>query len=135
MGDLNFYKGKHVFLTGHTGFKGMWLSLLLLRAGAEVTGFSLDAPTKGGAQALSRLGILKEMRDVRGDVRDLAALRRTFDEAAPEIVFHLAAQPIVRESYRRTVDTFAANVMGTVNLLECVRASDTVHSAQLLLAE
>ena len=135
MGDLNFYKGKHVFLTGHTGFKGMWLSLLLLRAGAEVTGFSLDAPTKGGAQALSRLGILKEMRDVRGDVRDLAALRRTFDEAAPEIVFHLAAQPIVRESYRRTVDTFAANVMGTVNLLECVRASDTVHSVLVVTTD
>ena len=96
MDDLSFYKGKRVFLTGHTGFKGMWLSLLLLRAGAEVTGFSLDAPTKGGAQALSRLGILKEMRDVCGDVRDLAALRRTFDEAAPEIVFHIAAQPIVR---------------------------------------
>ena len=135
MGDLNFYKGKHVFLTGHTGFKGMWLSLLLLRAGAEVTGFSLDAPTKGGAQALSRLGILKEMRDVRGDVRDLAALRRTFDEADPEIVFHLAAQPIVRESYRRPVDTFAANVMGTVNLLECVRASDTVHSVLVVTTD
>ena len=135
MGDLNFYEGKRVFLTGHTGFKGMWLSLLLLRAGAEVTGFSLDAPTKGGAQALSRLGILKEMRDVRGDVRDLAALRRTFDEADPEIVFHLAAQPIVRESYRRPVDTFAANVMGTVNLLECVRASDTVHSVLVVTTD
>ena len=135
MDDLNFYKGKRVFLTGHTGFKGMWLSLLLLRAGAEVTGFSLDAPTKGGAQALSRLGILKEMRDVRGDVRDLAALRRTFDEADPEIVFHLAAQPIVRESYRRPVDTFAANVMGTVNLLECVRASDTVHSVLVVTTD
>ena len=135
MGDLNFYEGKRVFLTGHTGFKGMWLSLLLLRAGAEVTGFSLDAPTKGGAQALSRLGILKEMRDMRGDVRDLAALRRTFDEADPEIVFHLAAQPIVRESYRRPVDTFAANVMGTVNLLECVRASDTVHSVLVVTTD
>ncbi len=135
MGDLNFYEGKRVFLTGHTGFKGMWLSLLLLRAGAEVTGFSLGAPTKGGAQALSHLGILKEMRDVRGDVRDLAALRRTFDEADPEIVFHLAAQPIVRESYRRPVDTFAANVMGTVNLLECVRASDTVHSVLVVTTD
>ena len=135
MDDLNFYEGKRVFLTGHTGFKGMWLSLLLLRAGAEVTGFSLGAPTKGGAQALSHLGILKEMRDVRGDVRDLAALRRTFDEADPEIVFHLAAQPIVRESYRRPVDTFAANVMGTVNLLECVRASDTVHSVLVVTTD
>ena len=135
MDDLSFYKGKRVLLTGHTGFKGMWLALLLLRAGAEITGFSLDALTKGGAQALSRLGILKEMRDVRGDVRDLAALRRTFDEADPEIVFHLAAQPIVRESYRRPVDTFAANVMGTVNLLECVRASDTVHSVLVVTTD
>ena len=67
MDDLSFYKGKHVLLTGHTGFKGMWLTLLLLRAGAEVTGFSLDAPTKGGQEALHRLGILKEMRDVRGE--------------------------------------------------------------------
>ena len=90
---LKFYAGKRVFLTGHTGFKGMWLSLLLLRAGAEVTGFSLDAPTESGAQALSRLGIRKEMRDVHGDVRDLAALSRVFREARPEVVFHLAAQP------------------------------------------
>ena len=132
MDDLSFYKGKRVFLTGHTGFKGMWLSLLLLRAGAEVTGFSLDAPTKGGAQALSRLGILKEMRDVRGDVRDLAALRRTFDEAAPEIVFHLAAQPIVRESYRRPVDTFAANVMWGRSTCSNVSAHRTPCTRYLL---
>lgn len=95
MDDLRFYEGKRVFLTGHTGFKGMWLTLLLLRAGAEVTGFSFDAPTEGGQEALRRLGILKEMRDVRGDVRDLAALSRAFHETRPEVVFHLAAQPIV----------------------------------------
>ena len=123
MDDLSFYKGKCVLLTGHTGFKGMWLSLLLLRAGAEVTGFSLDAPTAGGMEVLSRLGILKEIRDVRGDVRDLVTLQHAFREACPEVVFHLAAQPIVRTSYRQPVDTFAANVMGTVNLLECVRTS------------
>ena len=133
--DLSFYKGKRVFLTGHTGFKGMWLSLLLLRAGAEVTGYALDAPTDGGREALRRLGILKEMRDVRGDVRDLAALSCAFHEVRPEVVFHLAAQPIVRESYRQPVDTFAVNVMGTVNLLECVRTSDTVRSALIVTTD
>ena len=133
--DLSFYKGKRVFLTGHTGCKGMWLSLLLLRAGAEVTGYALDAPTDGGREALRRLGILKEMRDVRGDVRDLAALSCAFHEARPAVVFHLAAQPIVRESYRQPVDTFAVNVMGTVNLLECVRTSDTVRSALIVTTD
>ena len=133
--EIDFYRGKRVFLTGHTGFKGMWLALLLLRAGAEVTGFALDAPTQGGRKALERLGVLKEMRDVRGDVRDLSALSRAFDEARPEVVFHLAAQPIVRESYRQPVDTFAANVMGTVNLLECVRTSSTAHAVLVVTTD
>lgn len=133
--NLNFYNGKRVLLTGHTGFKGMWLSLLLLQAGAEVTGYALDAPTEGGAKALQRLGILMEMRDIRGDVRDLSALSRAFDEAKPEIVLHLAAQPIVRESYRQPALTFAANVMGTVNLLECVRMSDTVQSVLVVTTD
>ena len=135
MNVSGFYKGKRVLLTGHTGFKGMWLSLLLLRAGAEVTGYALDAPTTGGSEALRRLGILKEINDLRGDVRDYAALSRAFTEARPEIVLHLAAQPIVRESYRRPVDTFAANVMGTVHLLECVRMSDTVHSVLVVTTD
>jgi len=132
---LDFYAGRRVFVTGHTGFKGMWLTLLLLRAGAEVTGFSLDAPTEGGQGALRHLGILKEIRDVRGDVRDLTAFSHAFHEACPEDVFHLAAQPIVRESYRQPVDTFAANVMGTVNVLECIRTSDTVRSALIVTTD
>ena len=135
MDNLSFYRGKRVFLTGHTGFKGMWLALLLQRAGAEVTGFSLDAPTEGGAEALRRLGVLKGMRDVRGDVRDLSALRRAFDEVQPEIVFHLAAQPIVRASYRQPVNTYATNVMGTVNLLECVRVTDSVRSVLVVTTD
>lgn len=135
MDDLSFYKGKRVFLTGHTGFKGMWLTLLLLRAGAEVMGFSLNAPTEGGTETLKRLGILNEMCDVRGDVRDGAVLSRAFRAARPEIVFHLAAQPIVRESYRQPAETFAANVMGTVNLLECVRTSDTVRSVLIVTTD
>ena len=135
MEDLSFYRGKRVFLTGHTGFKGMWLALLLQQAGAEVTGYALDAPTEGGAEALRRLGVLKEMRGVRGDVRDLSALSRAFNEAQPEIVLHLAAQPIVRESYRQPALTFASNVMGTVNLLECVRTSDTVRSVLVVTTD
>ena len=132
---LNFYRGKRVLLTGHTGFKGMWLALLLLRAGAEVTGFALDAPTEGGRAALDRLGILKELCDLRGDVRDADALGRAFAAARPEVVFHLAAQPIVRTSYRQPVETFAVNVMGTVNVLECIRTSDTVRSALIVTTD
>ena len=120
---LNFYRGKRVLLTGHTGFKGMWLALLLLRAGAEVTGFALDAPTEGGRVTLDRLGIIKELCDLRGDVRDADALGRAFAAARPEVVFHLAAQPIVRTSYRQPVETFAVNVMGTVNVLEWIRCA------------
>ena len=132
---LSFYRGKRVLLTGHTGFKGMWLALLLLRAGAEVTGFALDAPTEGGREALRRLGVLKELHDLRGDVRDADALGRAFAAARPEVVFHLAAQPIVRTSYRQPVETFAANVMGTVNILECIRTSDTVRSALMVTTD
>ena len=132
---LSFYRGKRVLLTGHTGFKGMWLALLLLRAGAEVTGFALDAPTEGGREALRRLGVLKELRDLRGDVRDADALGGAFAAARPEVVFHLAAQPIVRTSYRQPVETFAANVMGTVNVLECIRTSDTVRSALIVTTD
>ena len=135
MKELAFYRGKRVLITGHTGFKGMWLSLLLLRAGAKVTGFSLAAPTEGGAEALRRLGVLSEMDDICGDVRDFAALSRAFAAARPEVVFHLAAQPIVRESYRIPVDTFAANVMGTVHLLECVRRTDTVRSVLVVTTD
>jgi len=135
MDELTFYKGKRVFLTGHTGFKGMWLTMLLLRAGAEVTGYALDAPTAEGRELLTRLGVLDEIRDVRGDVRDLAALGAAFDAARPEVVFHLAAQPIVRTGYASPVETFAANVMGTVHLLECVRRSDMVRSVLVVTTD
>ena len=132
---LSFYRGKRVLLTGHMGFKGMWLALLLLRAGAEVTGFALDAPTEGGREALRRLGVLKELRDLRGDVRDADSLGCAFAAARPEVVFHLAAQPIVRTSYRQPVETFATNMMGTVNVLECIRTSDTVRSALIVTTD
>jgi len=126
MSNRSFYRGKRIFLTGHTGFKGTWLSLLLLEAGAKLTGYAL-AP-QDEPNLFSLLHLDKEMHSILGDVRDFAALKRAFDEAKPEIVLHLAAQPIVRESYRAPVETFDTNVMGTVHLLECVRQSNVVKS-------
>ena len=117
--DLEFYRGKRVFVTGHTGFKGTWLCRMLLRAGAIVTGYSLGAPTEPNLFALA--DIEGKMTSVIGDVRDFRHLKDTFDAARPEIVLHLAAQPIVRDSYRDPLYTYETNVMGTVNLLECVR--------------
>ena len=119
--DLSFYKGKRVFLTGHTGFKGAWMSRALVNAGTIVTGYSLEAPTEPNLSSLS--GVADNMTSVIGDVRDFAHLKRAFDEAQPEIVLHLAAQPIVRTSYEQPVYTYETNVMGTVNLLECVRTA------------
>lgn len=122
---LRFFQGKHVFLTGHTGFKGAWLSDLLLYAGAEVTGYALPAPDGGIFQAA---GLESRMMSVMGDVRDLESLRQAFQACRPEFVFHLAAQPLVRESYRDPVGTYSTNVLGTVNLLECVRTCGGVRS-------
>ena len=119
MHDLAFYKGKRVFLTGHTGFKGSWMCRVLVEAGAEVTGYSLPAPTTPDLFSLS--GVEGQIRSVIGDVRDLAAMKAAFDAARPEIVLHLAAQPIVRDSYKNPHYTYETNVMGSVNLLECVR--------------
>lgn len=123
---VDFYKEKRVFVTGHTGFKGSWLCSILLKAGADVTGYALYPPTQPSLFEIA--GIAGRMRSVIGDVRDLAALREAFDAAQPEIVFHLAAQPIVRESYRDPHRTFDTNVMGTVNILECIRHSKTTRS-------
>ena len=122
---LDFYKGKRVFITGHTGFKGSWLCTMLLLAGAEVTGYALPPAEPGLFQII---GLEHRMRSVQGDIRDLDFLWRTFEAAKPELVFHLAAQPIVRESYRDPVGTYSTNVMGTVHILECIRRSDCVRS-------
>ena len=117
--NLSFYKGKRVLVTGHTGFKGSWLCRVLIQEGAIVTGYALEPPTEPSLFALAEIG--QGMTSVMGDVRDFGSLKKCFDEARPEIVFHLAAQPIVRDSYRDPVYTYETNVMGTVNLLECVR--------------
>lgn len=121
MVDLKFYCGKRVFVTGHTGFKGSWMCHVLTQAGAEVTGFSLPAPTQPNLFELA--GLESRMNSVIGDIRDAAALSTAFRAAQPEIVFHLAAQPIVRTSYEDPVYTYETNVMGTVHLLECIRTS------------
>lgn len=124
--DLQFYKGKRVFITGHTGFKGSWLCRMLDNAGAQVTGFALNPPTDPSLFEIAN--IAKNMHSVIGDIRDYDALKAAFDEAKPEIVLHLAAQPIVRDSYKDPRYTYEVNVMGTVNILECVRNSDCVKS-------
>ena len=126
MFDLSFYKGKRVFVTGHTGFKGAWLCRVLEKAGALVYGYSLEPPTAPSLYELSSIG--GSLKSFIGDVRDFENLKKSFDEAKPEIVLHLAAQPIVRDSYREPKYTYETNVMGTVNILECVRLSDTVRS-------
>ena len=123
---LNFYKGKKVFLTGHTGFKGTWLSRILVLAGAEVTGYSLEPPTN--PSLFDQTKTASQMKSIIGDIRDGAKLKAALVEVKPDIVLHLAAQPIVRTSYKDPVGTYESNVMGTVNILEAVRACDTVKS-------
>lgn len=126
MFDLSFYKEKKVFVTGHTGFKGSWLCKILANAGAEVTGYSLNSPTSPSLFEIAK--IKNDIHSVIGDVRDKEILKKAFDEAQPEIVLHLAAQPIVRDSYKDPVYTYETNVMGTVNILECVRNSTSAKS-------
>jgi CDP-glucose 4,6-dehydratase len=119
-----FWKGKKVFITGHTGFKGSWLSFWLWEMGASVTGYALDPPTRPGLFEL--LQLKSKIKSVRGDVRDLNNLKKHIKGA--EIVFHLAAQPLVLESYKNPVDTYATNVMGTLNLLEAFREHKTLKA-------
>lgn len=124
--DLSFYNGKSVFITGHTGFKGSWLCKILSNAGAKVTGFSLIPPTTPSLFQIAN--IESDVNSVIGDVRDYKAMYDAFSKAQPEIVFHLAAQPIVRDSYKDPAYTYETNVMGTVNILECIRNSNCVKS-------
>lgn len=124
--DLSFYKNKRVLITGHTGFKGAWLSRILVNAGAVVTGYALDAPTS--PSLFEAADIADGMNSVIGDIRDFDKLKAVFDEIQPEIVFHLAAQPIVLTSYEQPKYTYETNVMGTVNVLECVRHCESVRS-------
>ena len=124
--NINFYKGKNVLVTGHTGFKGSWMCKMLVKAGANVTGYALKAPTNPSLFEIAE--IEKSINSVMGDIRDYGKLKSVFDEVQPEIVFHLAAQPIVRDSYRDPLYTYETNVMGTVNILECIRNTSCVKS-------
>lgn len=123
---MDFFLGKKVLVTGHTGFKGTWLCRMLVNAGATVTGYSLKPPTNPNLFELA--GLEGKINSIIGDIRDYKHLVAVFKETQPEIVLHLAAQPIVRDSYKDPRYTYETNVMGTVNLLECVRGSSSVRS-------
>jgi CDP-glucose 4,6-dehydratase len=118
------WKGRRVFLTGHTGFKGGWLALWLTQLGANVRGYALDPSSNPNLFTLARVGALVD--DIRGDIRDAARLEQAMKEFAPEIVFHLAAQPLVRYSYEDPVGTFETNVIGTARVLDSVRRTPSV---------
>ena len=126
MTSPGFWAGRSVFVTGHTGFKGSWLCLWLQRLGAQVTGFSLDVPTQ--PSLFEEADVAHGMRHISGDVLDLSAVRTAISDARPEVVFHLAAQSLVRRSYVDPVDTYATNVMGTVHVLDAVRQVDSVRA-------
>lgn len=123
---MGFYENKKVLVTGHTGFKGSWLCEILLNMGADVTGYSLNPPTEPNLFNLTKLE--NRMKSIIGDIRNLDHLKNVFEDTQPEIVFHLAAQPIVLDSYKDPVYTYETNVIGTVNILECIRFNRCVKS-------
>jgi CDP-glucose 4,6-dehydratase len=128
-----FWHGKSVFVTGHTGFKGGWLSLLLHRLGARVTGYALEPPTQPNLFEVA--GLARSIDSITGDVRDLKALRQSLLRAKPQFVFHLAAQALVRESYADPIDTYSTNVMGTVNVLEALREAESVRATVIVTSD
>ena len=128
-----FWKDKRVFLTGHTGFKGAWLSIWLNKLGANVTGFSLEPPTKPSLFEIASLH--EKMKSLTGDIRDLSMLRKTLAVSRPDIVIHMAAQALVRESYKNPVETYATNVMGTVHILEAIREVSSVKAVVMVTSD
>ncbi len=131
--DKQFWAGKRVYLTGHTGFKGGWLALWLTSLGATVKGYSLKAPTTPSLFDVANINDIVESEI--GDIRAADALQASMRSFLPDIVFHLAAQPLVRLSYKEPVDTFSANVMGTVNVLECIRNTPSVRSVVVVTSD
>jgi len=128
-----FYRRKRVWVTGHTGFKGSWLCAWLVEMGAEVTGYAIEPPSNPAH--FDELGLKKRMKDVRADIRDVGRVAREMAKARPEIVFHLAAQPIVRASYDDPVTTYGTNVMGTVHVLEALRRQKGVKAAVITTSD
>ncbi len=126
--EMDFYRGKRVFITGHTGFKGVWLCKILTLLGATVTGYAMLPDTAEKDKIFKQSKVINMIHSVFGDVRDFDCLQSALDKARPELVFHLAAQPIVLESYRNPVETYSTNIMGTINILECIRHNDSVRS-------
>ena len=124
--NLSFYKDKKVLITGHTGFKGSWMCKMLVNSGSKVVGYALEPPTAPSLYEICNLS--KQMESIKGDIRNLYHLQQVFDRVKPEIVIHMAAQPIVRDSYKNPVYTYDVNVMGTVNVLEASRNTDSVRS-------
>ncbi len=132
--DLNFWRGTRIFLTGHTGFKGGWLSLWLSSLGAKVTGYSLEPITQPSFYHALNVGNIVE-KSVIGDIRHLDQLRAEMSAAQPEVVIHMAAQPLVRQSYKSPVETYATNVMGTVHVLDSIRNIPSVRSAVVVTTD
>ena len=130
---INAYKGKTVLLTGHTGFKGSWLAIWLHELGAKVIGFSL--PEYDNMYVFEKTKLEEKIVDIRGDVHNLKHLQNIFEKYKPDIVFHLAAQPLVRQSYKDPMWTFSTNIMGTVNVLECIRNSPSTHAAVIITTD
>lgn len=126
MNISDFYRGKKVLITGHTGFKGTWLCEMLSDFGAHVMGYALEPPTNPSLFSMLSMGLRIDAES--GDIRDLQHFQKIFMRMQPEIVIHMAAQPLVRESYKNPVETYETNVLGTVNVLECVRLTDSVKS-------
>lgn len=135
MTDLfhNFYHGKKVLVTGHTGFKGSWLSIWLHELGAEVVGLALDPTSEKDNFVLSEIG--RRIKDLRGDIRDKELVKNVFQNYQPEIVFHLAAQPLVRESYSIPVETYETNLMGTIHVMEAIRITPSVKVAVMITTD
>ena len=128
-----FYKDKRVLITGHTGFKGSWLSIWLYNLGATVIGYGLDPYTQDDNFVVS--GLKDKIIDIRGDIRDSEKLEEVFTKYKPEIIFHLAAQALVRQSYANPKETYETNVMGTLNVLECIKNSETVKVAIMITTD
>ena len=131
--NASFWRGKKVFLTGHTGFKGAWTTLLLTRLGAKVYGYAL--PPAHPSSLFVAANVADDVHHRVGDIRDLDALREALSNAQPDIVIHMAAQALVRQSYAEPVETFATNIMGTVNLLEAARDLCSVRAILIVTSD